>query len=279
MGVLAGKAIVVTGAGRGLGRAFAKHAAAKGALVVLNDVDAEPAADVAAEIGGDAVANTLSVRDPDQAEALIAACAETFGRIDGLVNNAGFNYRAPPWQDDPHRIRELVEVTVLGALYCGTAAARRMHERRTGVLLNIASGSIVGQRYAAAYSASKGAIASMTFSWAADLAEYGVRVNALAPLAWTRMVWDDPRARAVHGSNPPPERIAPMATYLLSDLSAPMTGQLVRSTGDKVHIVRQPAVEQPVLSRESWEVADIAAAFEGELAGALEPPAALRWRL
>lgn len=279
MGVLEGKAIVITGAGRGLGRAFARHAAAEGAFVVVNDVDAGPAAETAAEIGANAVASTRSVADPEQAAALISTCVDSFGRLDGLVNNAGLNYKAPPWADDPARIRELIEVNVLGAMYCGTAAAERMHAQGSGVILNIASGSIVGQRNAAAYSASKGAIASMTFSWAADLAEHGIRVNALAPLAWTRMVWDNAQAREAYGTNPPPERIAPMATYLLSDRSAPMTGQLIRATGDKVHIVRQPAIKQPVLQRDEWDVDEIAAAFEGELAGALEPPPKARWTL
>jgi NAD(P)-dependent dehydrogenase (short-subunit alcohol dehydrogenase family) len=279
MNVLEGKAVVITGAGRGLGRAFARHAVAEGARVVVNDVDAAPAGEVAAELGDRAVVSTHSVADPAQAAALVDQCVAEFGRIDGLVNNAALNYKAPPWSDDPARMRNLIEVNVLGALYCGTAAASRMHARGSGVILNICSGSIIGQRNAAAYSASKGAVASMTFSWATDLAEHGIRVNALAPLALTRMVLDDPQAKAAYGANPPPEDIAPMATYLLSDLSAPMTGQLVRSTGNKIHIVRQPAVKHPVLQRDRWEVTDIAAAFEQELSGALEPPPRVRWTL
>jgi hypothetical protein len=93
------------------------------------------------------------------------------------------------------------------------------------------------------------------------------------------MVWDDPQARQHYGSNPPPDRIAPIVTYLLSDLSAGITGQLIRLTGDKLHVVVQPAIKKPVLHRDQWEVEDIAEAFDGELAAALEPPPSSRWTL
>jgi NAD(P)-dependent dehydrogenase (short-subunit alcohol dehydrogenase family) len=282
MGILEGKAVVVTGAGRGLGQAFALHAAASGAAVVVNDVEGDLAGEVAGGIrdaGGRAVASGHSVADPDEARALVELCVAQFGMIDGLVNNAGLNYKAPPWQDDPAQIRALVEVNVLGPLYCGTAAAEVMHAQGSGVIVNIGSGSLIGQRNAAAYSASKGAVASMTYSWAVDLAEHGIRVNALAPMALTRMVWDDPQARQQYGSNPPPDRIAPIVTYLLSDLSAGITGQFIRLTGDKLHVVVQPAIKKPVLHRDQWEVEDIAKAFDGELAAALEPPPSSRWTL
>jgi NAD(P)-dependent dehydrogenase (short-subunit alcohol dehydrogenase family) len=280
MGILDGKAVVITGAGRGLGRAFALHAAGAGAAVVANDIDGELADELAADIrgaGGRAVADGNSVADPEQASALIGHCVAEFGRLDGLVNNAALNYKSLPWEDDPARIHALVEVNVLGPLYCGVAAAKVMRARDGGVIVNVASGSLLGQRNAAAYSASKGAVASMTFSWAVDLAGSGIRVNAVCPIAWTRMVWDDPQARPNGDPGQTPERVAPIVTYLLSDLSTGMTGQLIRFHGEKLQIVSQPAVKAPVLSRDRWEVEDIAAAFDGELAGALEPPPRFRW--
>ncbi len=282
MGVLDGKAVVITGAGQGLGRAYALHAAAAGAAVVVNDVDGDLADEVAATItatGGRAVASSQSVADADQAAAVVHRCVARFGAIDGLVNNAAVGYHTPPWQADPRRMRELVEVNVLGPLYCGTAAARAMRQQGGGVIVNVGSGSMMGQTGAAAYSASKGAVASMTFSWAVDLADHNIRVNGVCPLAWTSMVQADPRARLTCSPDQTPDLIAPLVTYLLSDLAAGVTGQLVRFVGSKLHIVRQPAVKEPVLLRDRWEVEDIASAFEHELADALEPPPALRWAL
>ena len=130
MGILEGKAIVITGAGRGLGEAYALHAARAGACVVVNDIDGEQAEAVADRIGrcgGRAVASAQSVRDPDQASGVVERCLAEFGKVDGLVNNAALNYGALPWDEDVDVARELIEVNVLGVLYCGIAAARVMH--------------------------------------------------------------------------------------------------------------------------------------------------------
>jgi NAD(P)-dependent dehydrogenase (short-subunit alcohol dehydrogenase family) len=278
MGILEGKAVVITGAGRGLGRAAALHAAACGATVVVNDLDEQPAGEVVSLIegsGGRAVASVGSVADPGQADAAIGRCLAEFGRIDGLVNNAGLRYQAPVWEDTPEQMRELIQVNVLGSLYFGSAAARAMREQGTGSIVNMASLAMVGQSTAATYSSSKGAVSSMTVAWSVELAEHGVRVNGLFPLAHTRMALADTRSPA-----PPeetPERIAPMVTYLLSDLSTAVTGQLIRFTANKIHIVRQVSAKEPVLRNEGWEVDDIAEAFDKHLLTALEPPPGQRW--
>jgi NAD(P)-dependent dehydrogenase (short-subunit alcohol dehydrogenase family) len=272
MSFLEGKAVVITGAGRGLGRAAALHAAACGAAVVVNDIDAEPADEVVSLIegsGGRAVTSVGSVADPGQAHAAIQRCLDEFGRIDGLVNNAGVRYQARVWEDTPERMRELIEVNVLGSLYCGSAAARAMREQGTGSIVNMASLAMVGQSTAATYASSKAAMSSMTVAWAVELAEHGVRVNALFPLAHTRMSQTDTRAPA-----PPeetPERIAPIVTYLLCDLSSAVTGQWIRFTANKVHIVRQTSAKEPVLRNDDWDVHDIAEAFDNQLRAALEP--------
>jgi NAD(P)-dependent dehydrogenase (short-subunit alcohol dehydrogenase family) len=278
MGILDGRAVVITGAGRGLGRAFARHAAASGAAVVVNDIDAEPAHETVAAIGADgavAVVSVGSVADPGYARELITMCRNRFGKLDGLVNNAAIGYHARPWEDDDaERTRALVETNVLGPLHCGTAAAEVMVAQGNGVIVNVTSGSMIGQRGAAAYSASKGAVASMTYSWAADLAEHGVRVNAVSPIAWTRLMAADPRG------NPdahPPERVAPLVTYLLSDLSAGVTGQVLRLADGHLHAVRQPAIIRPVLHQDVWTPEEIAAAVDGELV--LESPPRDRWTL
>ncbi|MGH3481456.1 MAG: SDR family NAD(P)-dependent oxidoreductase [Nocardioidaceae bacterium] len=274
MDLLEGKAVVITGAGRGLGEAYAVHAARAGACVVVNDVEGELAEAVADRIvaeGGRAVASSQSVRDPDQASAIVERCLAQFGSVDGLVNNAALNYEALPWKERAEDARELIEVNVLGALYCGIAAAKVMRRQRSGSIVNIASGSLLGQRRGAVYSASKGAIASLTFSWALDMEALGVRVNAVCPMAWTRMVEQSPAARVRYTPQRTPDRVAPLITYLLSDRSAGVTGQLIRFTGDQLHLVRPPEFKDPVLRGDGWAAEDVAAGFEGLLADYLEP--------
>jgi NAD(P)-dependent dehydrogenase (short-subunit alcohol dehydrogenase family) len=274
MGILEGKAIVITGAGRGLGEAYALHAARSGASVVVNDIDGELAEAVADRIGrcgGRAVASAQSVRDPDQASGVVERCLAEFGRVDGLVNNAALNYEALPWDENVDVARELIEVNVLGVLYCGIAAARVMRTQGAGSIVNISSGSSFGQRAAGTYAASKGAVASLTYSWALDMAELGIRVNGVCPVAWTRMVERSPAAQLRVTPRRTPDRVAPLVTYLLSDRADGITGQLIRFTGDQLHVVRQPGIKEPVLHREYWATEDIAAAFDGVLDHNLEP--------
>ncbi|MDQ2880808.1 MAG: SDR family NAD(P)-dependent oxidoreductase [Actinomycetota bacterium] len=275
MSILDGKAVVITGAGRGLGEAYARHVARSGACVVVNDVDggqAEAVVERIVEQGGRAVANAASVRDPDQASGIVRQCLEHFGRIDGLVNNAALGpHEVLPWEESSSAARDVIEVNVLGVLYCGIAAARAMRAQGSGSIVNISSGSSFGQRRAGAYSASKGAVASLTYSWALDLEEAAIRVNGVCPLAWTRLVERSPAAQLRCTRERTPDRVAPLITYLLSDLADGITGQLIRCTGDRLHIVRQPAIKEPVLDCAGWDTEDIAAAFDGFLNQSLEP--------
>jgi NAD(P)-dependent dehydrogenase (short-subunit alcohol dehydrogenase family) len=255
MDLLKGKAVVVTGAGRGLGEAYAMQAARAGASVVVNDVEGELAEAVAGRIareGGRALASSQSVRDPDQASAIVERCLAQFGRIDGLVNNAGLHYEALPWAEDVDAARELIEVNVLGVLYCGLAAARVMRRQRAGSIINVASASLFGQRRAGTYAASKGAVAALTSSWALDFEALGVRVNAVCPQAWTRMVQASPTARMHCAPDHTPERVAPLVIYLLSDLSTGITGQVIRFTGDQLQLLHQPGFRDPELRSERW---------------------------
>lgn len=271
MGSLAGKAVVITGAGQGLGRAFAVHAADAGAAVVINDVDeplANQVADLIGQRGGKAVVSAGSVTDPDQAEAMIDTCTAAFGRIDGLVNNAGIRYQADLGQDEPRRMRELIEINVLGTLYCTNAAVRSM---RRGSIVNLGSVAMVGQPTALTYSASKGAIASITAGAAAELRERGIRVNAVCPIAWTRMAAADTKA----APSGPPETIAPLVTYLLSDRAGKVTGQLIRFANGRLHVISQASPKEPVIEQDEWDVDGIAEAFERHLVP--EAPAWVRW--
>lgn len=270
-GLLEGRGVVITGAGRGLGRAFALAAARAGAGVVVNDIDLEEARSVVAEIeaaGGRAVANGSSVADWDLTARLIDTCIEEFGSIDGLINNAvAYSYFGPPWGEDGQQIRREIEVAVLGTLFCGVHAMRHMRERRSGSIVNLTSRSALGVRGHSTYVTAKGAIASTTYAWALELMEHGVRVNALSPGAYTRA--HDLAAAA--GTYRPsqkvnavsPEVVAPAAVYLLSDLSARVTGQIVAMLGGKLGLQRHPRMHEHTEERESWTPEEIAEAIEG----------------
>ncbi|GLY64686.1 SDR family NAD(P)-dependent oxidoreductase [Amycolatopsis taiwanensis] len=269
------RAVVVTGAGRGLGEAFATHLAQAGAAVVVNDVDEEMAWRTAENIrkhGGRAVASGHSVSDPAQAQAIVDLCVAEFGSIDGLVNNAGLNYEALPWQEEPDRVRELVEVNVLGVMYMGIAAVKAMIEQgRGGAIVNVSSGASLGQRKLGVYAASKGAVASLTYSWALDLEESGIRVNAICPLAHTRMVWKSERSLRGCPPDRTPSRIAPVVLFLLSDAAEGITGQLIRCNGPQLHIVGQPYLKAPILERQAWDAETVSRAFDEIFGAHLEP--------
>jgi NAD(P)-dependent dehydrogenase (short-subunit alcohol dehydrogenase family) len=275
MGILDGKAIVVTGAGRGLGEAYALHAAHADARLVVNDVDADFAERTAEHIrsyGGEALASGHDLAKPDEARAVVEYCVDSYGRIDGLVNNAGVNYEAPPWEDSAERMRELFEINVFGVFNCGLAAIEAMRSAGTaGSIVNIASGALLGQRKLAAYSASKGAVASLTFSWALDVDALGIRVNAVCPVAHTRMVWESERSLRATPPERTPGKVAPLVLFLLSDRAAGITGQLVRCNGHELHIVGQPHLKQPILTNDNWDTASVERAFTEVFQAHLEP--------
>ncbi|MEU5693706.1 SDR family oxidoreductase [Actinosynnema sp. NPDC020468] len=274
MGILDGKAVVVTGAGRGLGEAYAMHAARAGAAVVVNDNDGHLAEQVAARIreyGGRAVASTHTVADPSEADKIVGTCVSEFGRLDGLVNNAGLNYESLPWEDDPASIRTIVEVNVLGVIYTGMAAMRAMRDTGGGSIVNISSGAFFGQRKLGAYSATKGAVASLTLSWALDLETEGIRVNAVCPVAHTRMVWKSERSLRAIPADRTPGKVAPLVLFLLGDGAAGITGQIVRCNGRQLHLIGQPYFKQPILESDSWDATSVKRAFDGVLQAHLEP--------
>jgi NAD(P)-dependent dehydrogenase (short-subunit alcohol dehydrogenase family) len=254
--MLAGKAVVITGGGRGLGRAYALHAAASGASVVVNDVDSEQSEAVAAEIrdsGGRAVQSSHAVDRAEEAWALIDLCIDRFGAIDGLVNNAGLIDVGPAWEATPAAIQRLVEVNVLGVLFCGTAALQQMQRQGSGVVVNVTSGAHLGMSLRSVYGATKGAVASVTYGWAMEMAPAGVSVIGLSPLAATRM--------SISPDMPSPERVAPMVVYLLSGKASALRGQVVRFDGSRMSLLSQPRFDGPVIDAGDGSSEAISRAF------------------
>jgi len=182
---------------------------------------------------------------------------------------------AHPRDQDPDEFRAVVEVNLLGTAYCGLHAIRAMLERGGGSVVNVSSGAQAGATAMAAYGASKGGVAALTYCWALDLAGTGVRVNAITPNAHTRMAdaferYLGERARGRNIGKPPADN-APAVVYLLSDAAAAITGQVVRIDGDELSLLTHPQVLEPVVRIADWTVAAVAAAFESDLAPRQQP--------
>jgi len=280
MNSLSGKSIVITGAARGIGAAYSQYFAREGASVVLNDIDSAEAETMAANIrannmvreaGGTAAVHTCDITSWEAAEGLVRFCVERFGKLDGLVNNAGIYHLATPEEETEQRFRRLMEVNVMGTAWCGVHALRQMKKQGHGSLVNTTSGAHMGMPGSAAYGGSKGAAASMTYAWALDLKGTGVRVNAISPMASTRMSGTSDEYKRSHGGDPSgrtpidPVNNAPLVAYLLSDYSREVTGQIIRVQGGEISIVSHPAVLLPSAKREGWSVEDVRDAFAADL--------------
>jgi NAD(P)-dependent dehydrogenase (short-subunit alcohol dehydrogenase family) len=284
--MLEGKSVIVTGAGRGLGRAYAMHAAAHGARVIVNDIDAEAAEDAVAEIrhrGGTATPAIGSITDWDYCRRLVESCVATYGRLDGLVNNAGLFYVAEPWEDDEARIRRVVEVNVLGTMFCGVHALRQMKDQGSGSVVNVSSRALAGIARLSTYGGTKGAVTSWAYAAAIDAMPFGVRVNAISPVATTRMAMAmsgevsdevelDPEVAGRRPGAPMPDNVAPLVTFLLSDRSADITGQVVRLNGKQLSVLEHPIELEPQAQQDgAWTPEAVADAFDAELRALLRP--------
>jgi NAD(P)-dependent dehydrogenase (short-subunit alcohol dehydrogenase family) len=229
-----GRVAVVTGAGRGIGRAYALLLAARGASVVVNDLggsaggngaDTGPADAVAAEIvgaGGAALADTSDVAALDGAQALIDLAVKEYGRLDILINNAGIiRWAALPDADDAN-LRRHLDVHVSGSFNTTRSAWPHLVERGYGRIVMTTSAGLFGLPANTAYAAAKGAVIGLTRSISLAGAAHGIRINAIAPAAATRMGMpeDDATARAMD-----PALVAPMAAYLAHE-DCPVSGEI-----------------------------------------------------
>jgi NAD(P)-dependent dehydrogenase (short-subunit alcohol dehydrogenase family) len=262
--MLQGKAVVITGSGRGIGAGCAKGVARQGAAVVVNDIDAEPANETVEAIraeGGTAIACVADITNWDDAGKLIRSCIDAFGKIDGLVNNAALMDTVGVEQFDPEHARAIIDVNVMGPLFCMGHAVKPMIAQGSGAIINVVSGAHLGMVNMGIYGASKGAAASMIYTWALELADKGIRVNGLSPLGSTRL--GNPSAE-IRAKMPPPENNSVIVEYLLSDRAAHVTGQIVRKDLNDIYLYTHPALLLPPVTRESWTAEELANAFDNE---------------
>jgi NAD(P)-dependent dehydrogenase (short-subunit alcohol dehydrogenase family) len=256
--VLAGKVVVVTGAGGGIGRDFALAMAAAGAKVVVNDIgasvhgegkDAGPAQKVVDEIKaarGTAVANTDSVAEWAQANRIVQTAIDAFGRIDCVVNNAGilrdrffFNMSVDEW-------RAVIDVHLNGSFYVARAAAPYFKSQNSGCYVHMTSTSgLIGNLGQANYAAAKLGIVGLSKSIALDMERYHVRSNCIAPFAWSRMIGSIPaetpeqKARVEKLKSMETAKIAPLAVFLTSDAAKDVSGQIFAVRANELFLMGQ----------------------------------------
>ncbi|MDP4502221.1 SDR family oxidoreductase [Nonomuraea turcica] len=281
---LSGKVAVVTGAGRGLGRAYAEALGAAGAAVVVNDVDAEAAAQVVEAVvaaGGKAVAEVGAVGGTEVAQRLVDTAVKEFGRLDVMVTNAGILRDRVLWKMSDEDFDAVVGVHLRGTFTCARAAAVRMREQGDGGRLILIS-SPAGQRGnfgQTNYAAAKAGIVAMARTWAMELGRANITVNAVVPVAATEMTKTIPvfapiLEEAERTGDPLPdwlrkdeglgtvEDVAGLIVYLASDASAGVTGQAVGIGGDKLALWSHPQEKAVAYADGGWSADAIAASWE-----------------
>ncbi len=297
---LSGKVAIVTGAGRGIGRAEALLFAKEGAKVVVNDPgvnpdgtghDNGPAAQVVAEIkaaGGEAVANFDTVATMEGGENIVKTALDAFGRLDILVNNAGilrdrmvFNMTEEEWD-------AVIAVHLKGHFTTTRFATQVMRQQRSGRIINTSSESGLGNMGQANYSAAKEGIVGLTRTVARDMGKYGVTCNAIRPRAGTRLVLSPEmmeaaeRAKAAGIAGPQlegmaqltPEQVAPLVVYLGTDDAANVNGYDFLVGGGYISLMSQPVEIRTIWTSEgTWTVDEIARKFPGSLGRDLVNPA------
>jgi NAD(P)-dependent dehydrogenase (short-subunit alcohol dehydrogenase family) len=275
---LEGRVAVVTGAGRGIGAAVARAFALQGARVVVSDAgvsmdgsgsDARPAADVVAEIvssGGTAIDDTTNVTDHLACKALIEKAVGTFGGLDVLVNAAGvlrdrmiFSMSEEDWDT-------VIAVHLKGSYNTIRHAAAYWREHRSDEgafrLINFTSGSgLFGSPTQPNYAAAKMGVVGLTLSCANALGRYGVRSNAVAPVAGTRMTFDL-RPEVYQAELMSPDNVVPAVTYIASTESAWLNGRVIWAGGGRVGLVSNPQIEREVVRDGLWTNDEIFREFE-----------------
>src|SRR5471032_218945 len=289
-GIVAGKTAIVTGAGRGIGRGVATLLAAEGARVVVCDIGASlqgsgsdegPAHETVAAIkkaGGEAIASTLSIVEPKNAEEIVKSALDAFGHIDILVNNAGIlrdvifhKMSHSDWSD-------VINVHLNGAFNMSRAVAGLFREQNFGAYVHMTSTSgLVGNFGQANYMAAKMGIVGLSRGIALDMARFNVRSNCIAPFAWTRMIEGIPaqtetdKRRIAAFKQMTPEKIAPLAVYLASDGAAGVSGQILSVRNNEIFLFNQPRPIKTIHIADGWTPQKLEAQLKGAFAGSFTP--------
>ncbi len=277
MGMLEGKVVAVTGAGRGIGREIALLCAAEGAAVVVNDPgvaqegdggDAGPADTTVADIiaaGGRAHANLASVSDPRGAASIVDDAVAKFGRIDAVVNNAGI-LRDGIWHKMSYEDwTAVIDVHLNGAFNVSKAATPYFREQGAGSFIHFTSTSgLIGNLGQANYSAAKLGIVGLSQSIALDMARAGVRSNCIAPFAWSRMTASIPAETDAHTQRVErlktmsADKIAPLVVFLASDAAAEVTNQIFAVRKNEIVLFSKPRPVRSMTKTEGWSAQSIA---------------------
>jgi NAD(P)-dependent dehydrogenase (short-subunit alcohol dehydrogenase family) len=287
---LQGKTLLVTGAGRGIGRDIALLAAAEGAKVVVNDLggaadgsgaDAGPAQAVVKEIvesGGEAVESTASVADPDGAQSILQSALDAFGGIDCVVNNAGILRDKIFHRMTSEDFEQVISVHLLGSFYVARAAARHFREQESGTYVHFTSTSgLIGNVGQANYAAAKMGIVGLSKSIALDMQRFAVRSNCIAPFAWSRLIGTIPteteaeKARVERVKQMTPQKIAPLAVFLASPLSDGISGQIFGVRMNEIFLFSQPRPIRSIHDSDGWTIDGLAERLGPALRGSFTP--------
>ena len=276
-GILEGKVMIVTGAGRGIGREIALLAAREGGKVVVNDVgtslggegkDQSPAEEVVSEIrrsGGEAAASYDSVAEWESAQRVVQTAVDRFGRLDCVVNNAGILrdviFHKMTYED----FDSVVKVMLYGAFNMSRAAATHFRQQNSGAFVHMTSNSgMAGNVGQANYGAAKAGMIMLSKHIALDMQRFNVRSNCVAPSAWTRMTGSipsntpDKAARVAQRQAVTPDKNAPLVVYLASDAAKDVNGQVFYSRKNEIFLMSQMRPLRGVHRAEGWTPQTIA---------------------
>jgi NAD(P)-dependent dehydrogenase (short-subunit alcohol dehydrogenase family) len=289
-GIVSGKVAIVTGGARGIGRAIALGLAHEGARVVVCDIgaslqgagaDAGPAQETVDEIGkagGEAITSTLSIVEPKNADAIVKAALEAFGRVDILINNAGIlrdvifhKMSTADWKD-------VLDVHLNGSFNMSRACAGQFREQNSGALVHMTSTSgLIGNFGQANYMAAKLGIMGLSRAIALDMQRFKVRSNCVAPFAWTRMIdsipaqTDEEKKRVERFKQMTPEKIAPLVVYLASDRAEGVTGQVFGVRNNEVYLFNQPRPIRSLHRSDGWTPQKLDEQLKGAFGPSLTP--------
>ena len=296
-GRLKDKVAIVTGSGQGIGKAIAVVMAREGAKVITNNRrpgteggDAETTAKEIRDGGGEAVAAFADIAKFDDAQRLIQAAVDNFGKIDILANCAGADAPRMIWNMSEEEWDRCIDSYLKGTFNCTRFASALMREQRGGRIINMSSDAWLGTVGHANYGAAKAGIVGFTRAIARELGRYGITCNAICPEAATRFTLAPDvvagfKKRYESGlitkerldellGVPPPEYVAPIVMYLASDRSGNINGQVLRASGGEITLFSEPIRAKSIFKSEGiWTQEELSDLIPGTLAAGLVNPA------